>query len=259
VTNLAEPATLLDAWDRAGRVPPVARGAVLVHGAGLTASLDEALDLDVGRCAVLALRAYRDAFGDSADAVVVCPECGEVLEAQLPVLLPDDPGRALAPSERVVGDWVVRAPTTRDLLIAAREPANAEEVLRSRCVRPRASAGGPALPVGDAPALSVGDGLALSADDGPTLAAGDAPAFDAAAEELAGVGALVSAVTCPACGTTLEAAFDAAAVLWEQVASTAPGVLADVATLARAFGWSEAAVLALPANRRRAYLAMAAL
>ncbi|MGV8965793.1 MAG: hypothetical protein ACOH2F_05895 [Cellulomonas sp.] len=255
MTTLAEPAALLDAWERAVRVRPPARAAVLVHHAGLVPTLDDALDLDLGACAALALRVHRETFGDTADAVLTCPRCGELLEARLPTQAPDgadEPGtREPTRPERVVGAWVVRAPTTRDLLVAGRDPASAAQTLRSRCVRP----------------LSAADRLAGEHSgaergrDDDSMPAEPTPAeldlLDAAAEELAGIGALVSVLTCPACGQTLEAAFDPGALLWERVAAAVPDVLADVATLARAFGWGEAAVLALPAARRRAYLDLA--
>jgi len=249
VTTLAEPATLLDAWDYAAQVPSPARGAVLVYLAGLTGTLDEALDLDVGRCAALALQAHREAFGLGAPVVVGCPTCGDLLEGQWPALdrivvnagADDRDAR-----ERVVGQWVVRAPTTRDLLVAARQPDSVREVLLDRCVRacPAAVAdGAPGTPAGAAvPA---------------TPSSYDLAGLDAAAEDLAGVGALVSVASCPGCGETVEAAFDVGAVLWEAVSAAATALLSDVAILARAFGWDEADVVALPDARRHAYLELA--
>ncbi|MGV8845344.1 hypothetical protein [Tessaracoccus sp.] len=241
MTSLAEPRALLDAWEQAVQVPPPARAAVLVHMAGLVSTLDEALDLDVGACAALAMRVHRDSFGSGVDAVVACPLCGELLEARLPAEPRRGPDQlsveAVAPRERAVPGWVVRAPTTRDLLIAARNPESASATLRSRCARPAPDA---------APSPATGE---IS----PEVVA----AIDAAAEDLAGVGALLAVVTCPACAAKVDVALDAGALLWERVAAAVPDVLADVATLARAFGWGEAEVLALPAVRRRAYLELA--
>lgn len=264
MTSLAEPRALLDAWEQAVHVPVPARAAVLVHRAGLVPTLDDALDLDVGACAALALRVHRESFGDRVDAVVACPRCGELLEAVLPAVLPaefhatpstlrpdgagepePEPSQRPGGPERVVGTWAVRAPTTRDLLIAGRAPERAAEVLRARCVRP--------VYRDDASRVEDQDALRAAADL-TLLSPDELGAIDAAAEELAGVGTLVSGVTCPGCGATAEVAFDAGAVLWEQIAAAVPGILADVAMLAGAFGWSEAEVLSLPAARRRAYL-----
>lgn len=244
MTALAEPATLLAVWERAAGAPAAARAAVLVHGAGLVGELDEALDLDLGRCAALASQAYREEFGTSADAVTVCGECGELIEATVPaggVGPTGATGEANRPAptgpqvrELVVGDWVVRAATTRDLLLAAGEPDAVAASLLSRCVRHRETG----QPPGALPAQVLAD-------------------LDEAAEELAGAGSLVSVVTCPACSASVEVGLDAGALLWESVASAGIKLLTEVATLAAAFGWSEAEILALSPERRRAYLTFA--
>ncbi len=253
--GLRDPAALLAAWEHAGQAPPPARAAVLVHRAGLTGSLDEALDLDVGTCAVLALQVYRETFGEVADAVVECPGCGERMEAALPTDgwsggpgIPGGPGQH--ERERTVGAWVVRAPTARDLvLIAERDGlAAARDELLRRCVRPAAVRGGEASGGDGAGAV----GRRVAGPDDAELAA-----IEAVAEELAGAAVLVSIVTCPECGTAVDVSFDAGAMLWDRVAAAAPELLADVASLARAYGWNETEVLALPPVRRRAYLALA--
>lgn len=59
---------------------------------------------------------------------------------------------------------------------------------------------------------------------------------------------------CAGCGNPWEVAFDAASFFAAELGVQARRSLSEVATLARAFGWSEAAILALPAARRRAYL-----
>lgn len=256
--GLRDPAALLAAWELAGQAPPPARAAVLVHRAGLTGSLDEALDLDVGTCAGLALRVYRDTFGEVVDAVVECPGCGERMEAGLPTDggsggpgSPGGPGQL--GRERTVGAWVVRAPTARDLVLIAERAerdglAAARDELLRRCVRPAVVRGGEA---------SGGDGAGAVGRRVAGPEASGLAAIEAAAEELAGAAVLVSVVTCPECGTAVDVSFDAGAMLWDRVAAAAPELLADVASLARAYGWNETEVLALPPVRRRAYLALA--
>lgn len=253
--GLRDPTVMLAAWELAGQAPAPARAAVLVHRAGLTGSLDEALDLDVGTCAALALQVYRETFGEVADAVVECPGCGERMEAALPTA--GEPGGRGGPGlrerERTVGAWVVRAPTARDLVLVAERAERAglaaarDELLR-RCVRSAAVRGGEA---GGGEASGVaGRGVV-----GPDVA--ELAAIEAAAEELAGAAVLVSRVTCPGCGASVDVSFDAGAMLWDGVAVAAPELLADVASLARAYGWNETEVLALPPVRRQAYLALA--
>lgn len=230
MTALADPATLLAVWERAAVSPPVARTAVLVHGAGLVSALDTAIDLDLGRCAALASAVYEEDFSQEVEAVAVCPDCGATIEA----VLPSRVAAESTDSTRVVGRWSVRAVTTRDLLIAVRS-ADPTRSLLERCVADRCTGEPPrALPEAELTALSE------------------------AAEELSGAAALATALPCPACGQPIHVAIDHGALLWERVADAGAALLRDVATLAAAFGWGEDQVLALTPARRRAYLALAA-
>ena len=66
------------------------------------------------------------------------------------------------------------------------------------------------------------------------------------------------ALECPACGHGFAAAFDIASFLMAELHGWAQRLIADVAALARAFGWREADVLALSPVRRQLYLELAA-
>ncbi|MFE9959728.1 hypothetical protein [Micromonospora sp. NPDC005299] len=233
MTTLDDPGRLLAVWEAAAAAPPAARGPVLLHAAGLLPDLDAALDLPVGTVAALAARLSVDSFGDPVDAVLTCG-CGQVLDVALPL----DPVAGLPAGETgaVAGGTLrVRAPTARDLLAAGRSDDPVGTLL-ARCVRDAA----------DRP-VAAGE-----------LTVDQRRAVDAAAEELAGAAAVVLRTRCPGCGDTVVTALDVAELLWERVAGRAPAVLAEVATLAAAYGWAEADILALPAGRRRAYLALAA-
>ncbi len=91
----------------------------------------------------------------------------------------------------------------------------------------------------DARRLLLGDG----ADD---IEAAWAAADPLAVTELA--------LTCPACGHRWQEEADLGPFVWRQVDGWAEGLLDDVAHLARAYGWRESDVLALPPSRRRRYL-----
>lgn len=186
----------------------------------------------------------RTGSGDAVDAVLTCPACREHLEVSLPLAplcrAPDGPDRQIVAEETVPGEagpargYVVRSPTGRDLLLAATEPDPAAALL-SRCA------------VAD-------DGAAL---DPATLDAATLEALDAVAERLAGGAAPVLRSQCPACGEAVLADVDVATLLWQRVCQEAPAVLAEVAELSAAFGWSEAEVLAMSRTRREAYLSLA--
>jgi hypothetical protein len=59
--------------------------------------------------------------------------------------------------------------------------------------------------------------------------------------------------TCPACGAAIEPLFDVSAFVVTELRRRAAEVYAEVHLLAIAYGWDEAAILALPGARRRQY------
>jgi hypothetical protein len=240
VPRLCDARTLLAAWEAAAPLPEVARAAQLVahDGAG---PVEAVLDLPLGECALLAVTAYIEAFGAEADCACPCGVCGEALDVLLDLRdYADAAGSRTEEVATVVNgarSFAVRPLSTRDLLAAARtsDPALA---LRRCCLRDES-------------------GRAPSAAELQALGADDLAAVDAAADHLAGIASILLRMRCPSCGEDTAAAVDLGGLLWERVAATAPRLLAEVAALARAFGWSEDAVLSLGGVRRRAYLQLA--
>jgi predicted RNA-binding Zn-ribbon protein involved in translation (DUF1610 family) len=224
--GLDDPRTLLAAWERAAHAPPAARGAAL-----LPASPDEPLAATAARAA----EAYVGTFGAEAAALLTCPACGETLEVVVDVAAlageePPDDG-VTVPTGR--GTLTVRPLTTADLL-AVQGAVDPVAALAGRAVRDE-----------------NGDVVDVEA-----LSAAELEAVDDATQALAGIAAATVATACPACGEWLREPVDVAELLWEQVRSRATALMNQVATLASAFGWTEPEVLALPAARRAAYLAM---
>ncbi len=64
-------------------------------------------------------------------------------------------------------------------------------------------------------------------------------------------------LSCSACGHAWGAPFDIASFFWRELDAWARGILREVHTLAVAYGWREADILALSPARRRCYLEMA--
>ena len=64
------------------------------------------------------------------------------------------------------------------------------------------------------------------------------------------------ALGCPACGHSWLALFDIVGFFWREIDTWARRVLRDIHTLALAYGWSEAEILALSPWRRQFYLEM---
>jgi hypothetical protein len=61
---------------------------------------------------------------------------------------------------------------------------------------------------------------------------------------------------CPACATVIEAQFDVPSFVVAELRRRAAEVYAEVHLIAAAYGWAEAAILALPGARRRHYAEM---
>lgn len=59
---------------------------------------------------------------------------------------------------------------------------------------------------------------------------------------------------CEGCGAAITERLDVVAYFWDELERNAWQLLDDVHSLAHAYGWSEAQILALGATRRRAYL-----
>ena len=104
------------------------------------------------------------------------------------------------------------------------------------------------------------DGEILAALGGPRLPSSAPPDLIAAVEEaLAAVDPLVDVQVrseCPACGEALDVTVDVEGEMVALARRWQDELLRDVAALARALGWGEREILALPASRRRRYLAM---
>jgi hypothetical protein len=61
-------------------------------------------------------------------------------------------------------------------------------------------------------------------------------------------------LTCAACGHRWSALFDIVSFLWTELDARARRLLVEVHTLARAYGWREADILAMSETRRHRYL-----
>jgi hypothetical protein len=69
---------------------------------------------------------------------------------------------------------------------------------------------------------------------------------------------IILRLTCPACGHEWDLLFDIAEFFWREISAQAQRLLREIDTLARAYGWTEAEILSLPAQRRQTYLEMLA-
>jgi hypothetical protein len=189
------------------------------------------LPLGVVNAGLLKMRAAL--FGPRVELQVECEHCGELLEIPLDLAeLIAGASEQESDVEIEVDGFRFRLPASRDLAAIAYDldtEAAALRLLDACCLE---------RPDGDAATVEV---LARADEQ---LEAAD-PLADPRLD-----------VACPACGRHMDAALDPGALLWDDVQAYARGVLGQVHSLARAYGWTESEVLSLSPRRRAAYLEM---
>lgn len=205
-------------FDRADAAPVAQRRLALA--AAFLPNTAEPASLGVGDAERLFWLAKRAHFGPKAPAQFPCDGCDEPIGFAVPEGF-DLPAQ-IGPTAQVVHNgqtYQIACPTLSDLGVT-----------------------GLASLAPDAPW------------DDPVFRAKAAEALDAADPAMD----VIFDVACVACGTENPRAFDAAAFLWADLDAFAAGVFAEVAILARAFGWSEAETLALSPARRARYIGLVA-
>jgi hypothetical protein len=223
---------LLTLWERGAYRHPLDRSALLCAWARPDLPADTIADLPLGEVTASLLRFRAALFGDRISAHLHCEHCGERLELAISVEELLQTSVASTSDGVCVAGLPLRLPCLRDLAAVAgeRDPARAAHQLLARCL----------LDATDPDALSN----ASLCEVERALEAADPDAdlgFD---------------VRCEACGGLGTAQLDAAELLWDEIVARARALLTDVHALARAYGWTEAEILALGAQRRASYLSL---
>jgi hypothetical protein len=224
---------LLALWENGLARHPIDRALLLCAWARPDVPTDQLAQLPLGEVNEALLRLHRALFGPRLQAQVACERCGEALEIGLTVddLLPASQGTAPSPMVQLEG-FELRLPDSADLASVAgmADARAAAELLLGRCCLPRT------------PDAVLSDEIRARTE-----------AWLEASDPLAD---LRLRLNCEACGDEWSAALDPASWLWNEVQRSAHGLLAQVHTLARAYGWTEPQVLALSPQRRSIYLDM---
>ena len=238
------PAQLLQVWERAGA--SAASCGLWLLGISCEARSAEALAaLPLGQRDALLLQLRERLFGAQVSGVANCPQCATTVEATFrcdDLLLPPTTAAATlqyaSPTHGIHVQF--RLPDSNDLLALETcvDSAQARQDLLKRCV----------LAVEcDAEPRAV---HALSAELQMQIAHAMAQADPQADLQLA--------FTCPQCAHRWQPPFDIAHFLWQELHAWALRMLRDVDTLAHAYHWHEADILALSPRRRQAYLELCA-
>ncbi len=221
---------LLAVWERGRPQHPLDRALTLLAAVTPNTTRDELADLSIGERDARLLQLRTLLLGPDAEGFVECPRCAERLEFPLATAAfaqPRELPRTLEPLACAGAVIPFRLPTSRDLAEVAAAPD--EETALRRLVA-RCSTGANALP--DESLAALGQAI-LAAD----------PQAEIALD-----------FTCPACAHRWDLLFDIADFLWTEIAAQAQRLLREIDALARAYGWSEDEILALPAARRQTYL-----
>jgi len=235
------PAQLLQVWERGGDPSAAARGLLLLGcSCDDEAPVDALAAMPLGRRDARLLELRERLFGSAVDAVATCPQCAATVEATFrcdDLLLPD-PGVAAPTLEHAAHGMRVqfRLPDSRDLLALEHcgDAETARSLLLERCVL--------AAQCGEQPRDVRRLPHELQAEIAQAMAQAD-PQAD-----------LQLAFRCPDCGHEWLPLFDVARFLWQELHAWALHMLREVDTLAQAYHWAEADILALSPRRRQAYL-----
>lgn len=216
---------LLEAWEQGQLQHPLHRALTLLRAGEADQSIDSLATLPIGERDRRLLALRRGLFGGRFDAVATCPRCQEKLDLAFTAdQLPSHPASS---SAEILVDGrhiAVRLPNTADILEAATQPPERRvPVLLERCAA-------------------------------PDLSPQAAEAIQTRMAELDPMAQIEMELTCPACAHQWAEPFDIASYLWTEVGDRALRLLRETHTLARAYGWREADILAMNPRRRRVYL-----
>lgn len=243
-------ADLLLAWERGLDQSPTRRALALLAACLPGGTQDKLANLSVGARDAHLLRLRELLFGDAVAAVSECPNCGERLDVAFSTndvrhmgveKIDADSMKPQTQAHQLHAggyDIKYRIPTSSDLLaISTADGIEPQLALLQRCVTEVQQNGIPvqtnALP--DSVIAAISKDMA-NADPQAQIELG---------------------LVCPECSHAWNALFDIAAFLWNEIHAWAKRMLHEVHTLARAYGWREADILAMSARRRQIYLELA--
>lgn len=240
---------LLQVWEEGLHQHPIQRALRLLIAAFPATPPDVLATLSIGQRDACLLTLREQVFGSQLVSLTPCPHCGDRLEltlniADLRVDMP--PLEPLASTTETIAasiysiavdeyDVQFRLPNSLDLLaIAQAQPTDAPQLLLDRCL------------------LAVRDG-----DKANSIKALPQAVRDAVVQQMADAdpqAEMQLAMHCPSCDHQWFMLFDILSFFWSEINAWATRILREVHTLASAYSWREADILAMSPNRRQLYL-----
>lgn len=211
-------------WDQGAGRHPLDRAVGLIAACdGMTPGQAADLTIDSRDRALYGIASRL--FGDRISLIATCAECSAETELTFrasDALAVPEPADRIALADGVA--WF-RLPTSRDLAAALAAPSPEEALL---------------------------DRVLIDGDNSTELRS----AASAALSQEAGLTDLELAHRCDRCGTEGTTPFDVLDYLWRRIVAEARRLLREVHVIARAYGWSNEAIIALSPARRAAHIAM---
>lgn len=232
---------LIAVWETGLGQQSVDRALTILSAVSPHQTRDSLAHLSIGRRDALLLALREQTFGPLLHSLVACPNCGEGAEfsfnAKDFALTPlgDEPEQVYAVTVNEDGRAFrlhYRLPDSLDLAAAGRcrDVGAARRELAARCV------------------------LQVEPEGLEALSDAVIDVLEAAMAEKDACADLEFDLMCPVCAHCWQAIFDIASFFWTEISAQAKRLLHEVDALARAYGWSEADILAMSATRRRHYL-----
>ena len=238
---------ILALWDAGQTRHPIDRALLALALAMPEEAPDELADRPVGWRDVNLLALRNATFGSALDGYAPCPSCGSLMEFSLDgATLLSQLSAPLRDARVRVGGRQWRLPSSRDqaMIVDAPDPETAVLTLLDRCLidDPRQPDRPATVDTRKMPEITTSPALISELES-------RMEALDPAANIRLGM-------RCTDCGHVWDAVLDIGTCLWDEICSRARQLLESVHRLAGAYGWPEAAILALSPARRAAYLNM---
>jgi Fe2+ or Zn2+ uptake regulation protein len=232
---------LLEAWERSSLAGDSARASALLSAACPETTPEQWDAVGLPEVILQLARLRQMSFGSGLTAHLPCSKCGSHLEfeidlAQIIARLETLSGEATAEWTSGSDRFSMRTVNRQDLTEAGTQsdPEKARWLLLRRCTRI--------------------NGRPVSDENGAAaLRAAEARAEEAFTR-LHQAAEITFHVACVNCGHSEETDLDMARFLWAEVRHRVGRLFHEVHELATAYGWSEEAVLNMPAHRRARYL-----
>lgn len=235
---------IVEAWGRGRPMATPRRPLVLLSAALPEATTGQLAELTVGERDEALLELRRATFGPTLTCRSECPGCQTTLTFDLAIdeILAEAGERAETRTVEVEeGSYRVRfrLPTAADVAAAAAlgDVERGRQLLLESCVLEAHKRFGTADPANLPEAVIAAIARRMERMD---------PLCEVPVE-----------LGCTSCGESFSPLLDIGTFLWKEIAAMAERLMYDVHVLARYYGWTEEAVLAMGSARRKRYLDMA--